>query len=88
MKYKIFALKRENLQNLGGPMGTESTSIDWIKYFTTVEFAKEYAWKDFSDNRSLAQSIRWKIEKSSKEKLHSEDLGFCMYYIEPIEIIK
>lgn len=83
---KIFSLRRENLQNLGGPMGSESTSTDFIRYFTTVEFAKEHALLDFSTGRSLAQPFKWKSKKG--DKCNSEDLGFCMYYIEPIEIVK
>lgn len=83
---KIFALTRENLQNVGGPMGSESTSTDYIRYFTSTEFVKDYAQIDFSTGRSLAGKIKWIQDKS--DKCHSEDLGFCMYYIEPITIIK
>ena len=44
---KIFSLTSTNLTHLGGPMGTEYTTTNFIKYFTTVQLAKNYAEADF-----------------------------------------
>jgi hypothetical protein len=74
---EIYKLVSENLSGLGGPMGTESTSINFVKYFTTVDKAEKYAEKEFG------KTITWK--KYGRE-LNSGDLRFVMYHISKIEI--
>lgn len=87
----IFSLRRENLTELGGPMGTESTSTDFIKYFSKKIYAKQYAKKDLSKNHSKKD---WQIvwfnnhNENSPNDCHSEDLGFCMYNVNEIKIEK
>jgi hypothetical protein len=46
-KDAVYSLTSEDLSNLGGPMGCEHTSTNFIKYFKDVEKAKKYAFKDY-----------------------------------------
>lgn len=71
----IYSLHSENLSNLGRTMGTEYTTTNWIKYFTSVKLAKEYAEKDFG------KSIKWKGYSSG-------DLRYVAYTIQKIKIVK
>jgi len=68
----VFKLTVENLSGLGGRMGTESTSIDKVKLFSTVNGAKKYAEKDYGDK------IEW---KDRKKYITSGDLRYVMYEI-------
>ena len=80
---KIYALESENLTGLGGRMGTEHTTTNWIKYFSSIDFAKKYAEKHYKIWNK--EPIKWK--KDGKEII-SGDLGFVMYIITEIKLEK
>lgn len=76
----IYSLHSEDLSHLGGLMGTEYTTTNWIKYFTSAELAKEYAEKDFG------KSISWKAFRPAGHR--SGDLRYVAYTIQKIKIVK
>lgn len=82
---EIFKLISENLTGLGGPMGTERTWNNWVKYFSDFEKAKLFAEKDYNKNKHerATNSIVWKKER---DKTSSQDLGFVMYHISKIKV--
>lgn len=75
----IYQLKSENLSGLGGPMGTEHTTINWVKPFDSLESAKAYAENDYSGN----EIVSW---KKSGKGWSSQDLSYVMYYIEEVKL--
>ena len=79
----MFQLESENLSGLGGPMGTESTSINWVKPFASLGAAKGYAEKDYSRQigakNAKARPVVWVRENS--RYVRSEDMSFVMYHI-------
>ncbi len=44
---KVYELESENLEGLGGPMGTESTSTNWRRFFTSADAAQTAAITDY-----------------------------------------
>jgi hypothetical protein len=76
---KIYQLTSENLQGLGGPMGTERTTVNWVKPFESLETAQAYAENDYEGKEKLKWS---KVEKS----WHSQDLSWVMYHIHEVEL--
>ncbi len=79
----IYILSSENLTQLGGPMGTERTSINWTKYCKTVEQAKKIAEKDYNKSRGPIEWI-----KEGKDGWRTQDLGYVMYHIKKIKVEK
>jgi|GEM_PF-6944042 hypothetical protein len=73
----MVTLTSENLTGLGGPMGSERTTTNWRKYFSTPELAMEYAEKDFGEK------IPWRTEGVN---FHSPDLRYVMYHINHVEV--
>lgn len=69
----VFQLTSENLSNLGGPMGTERTYINWTRHFTNKRSAIAAAEKDYGG------PINW-IEADAF-KTRSPDLGHVMYHV-------
>jgi hypothetical protein len=85
MNDKIYALESENLTSLGGPMGTERVTTNWIKYFSSVLAAKAYAEKDYCrESGTPRPKIQW--FKEGRDEFRSDDLLFVMYRIKPIKI--
>ena len=78
-----FCLQSENLTQLGGPMGTERTSINWTKYFKTMRKAQIFAEKDYNNSRG---PIEWIPNKLGG--CRSQDLGYVMYHIKEVKIEK
>jgi hypothetical protein len=78
----IFELTSENLSGLGGPMGTERTSINYQKPFADLQKAKDFAIKEYG------KEIEWRTNTSSgkDDGLRSDDLGYVMYYIKETEL--
>lgn len=76
----MYALRSENLTLLGGPMGTERTFTNWVKYFKSLAAAKKYAEADYVKNRGT-ESVKW---KSSSKGWWTNDLLFVMYHITKI----
>jgi hypothetical protein len=82
----MYTLTSENLSGLGGRMGFESTSINWVKIFSTIEAAKNFAEKDYG------KLIEWSPSKGPTcnlvplDLLCSGDLGFVMYHIKEATI--
>ena len=73
----MYCLISEDLRGLGGPMGTESTAINFEKYFNYLDNAKDYAQRDYKQ-----RPIQWKRNKTTYS---SGDLGFVMYTITRVE---
>lgn len=76
---KIYQLTSENLQGLGGPMGTEKTTVNWVKPFESLETAQAYAENDYEGT----VDIRWSKVESG---WHSQDLSWVMYHINEVEL--
>lgn len=75
----MFRLISENLSNLGGPMGTESTSINWERFFSDAYDAKFQAEQDYG-----SRIDNW--VKVSDGHIRSPDLGYVMYHINRVEV--
>ena len=65
----MFVLISENLTNLGGPMGSETTFENFRLYFNDPDKARKYAEKDYGDE------IIWKF---GRKRTTSGDLGHVM----------
>lgn len=74
-----YRLVSENLTHLGGPMGTEYTTTNWTKYFSSFDKAKTYARKDYKGDKDW----NWLKEKIG---VRSPDLGYVMYHISPVKV--
>jgi len=74
----MFKLSAENLTGLGGPMGSETTWIEWSKYFNSLSNAMQYA-----ENHYRRGPVPW--VGNGKGRLRSKDLGFVMYHISTVE---
>lgn len=72
-----YKLVSENLTGLGGPMGTEHTSENFVRYFDGITKAKDAAVKDYG------HPIKW--ERSGKRH-SSGDLMHVMYDISPVKV--
>lgn len=84
----VFSLTSENLTNIGGPMGNNSSSTNWVKYFSSGEKAKAFALKDYlaeSNGKSGVSKFSW---VKDGDRLRSPDLLFVMYEIKPVEIVE
>lgn len=68
----MYNLKSEDLSHLGGPMGSEYTTINYVKTFSTIKLAKEYAETEYG------KKIEW---KKPIGVITSGDLAFVMYTI-------
>ena len=80
----IYSLMSENLTNLGGSMGSEYTYPNFTKYFSSVEFAKEFAEKDYNKAFKVkGKKIKWSKRGGT---ISSGDLSFVMYIITPVKI--
>jgi hypothetical protein len=75
----MYELVSENLSNLGGRMGTEYTTINYRKFFTTIDGAKKAAEKEYK------KKIVWKADKSG-EYWRSPDLAYVMYHIRTVRV--
>ena len=73
----MFQLYSENLTGLGGSMGTEHTWANYVKFFISVDLAKEYAETGFGN------PIKW---KKFRDGYKSPDLRYVMYYISKIKV--
>ena len=87
----MYKLKSEDLSTLGS-MGS-TTRTNFIKYFETVEEAKEYAQNDYDSHNSKyrrkAQKIKWKHRLDPPRDIDnycSGDMGFVMYDIDLLTI--
>ena len=82
-KLVIFNMESENLSHLGGPMGSEYTTTNWVKPFASLDEAKAYAEKDYTrqtgKKNAAERPIVWVRENS--RYVRSEDMGFVMYHI-------
>jgi hypothetical protein len=85
----IYMLESEDLTHLGGPMGSEYTTTNFRKYFSSVKKAKEYAEQDYKRNVNVTErhsEIEWKKWNSKTGYTNSGDLSFVMYTIARIEV--
>ena len=80
IRTNIFKLVSTDMTHLGGPMGSEYTTTNFVKYFSSVDNAKKHAEKDFGDQRT--EPIEWK--KKNKSGFTSGDLRYVMYDIESV----
>ena len=74
----MYQIISENLTNLGGPMGSEYTTNNWIKHAKSLKKAKKFCEKD------CGEKIKW---IKTKKGLRSPDLGYVMYHIKEIKMI-
>jgi len=79
----MYELKSENLTHLGSPMGSEYTTTNWRKFFTTIDLAKKYAEKDYLSGNKNPETIEWTEE--SPDHIRSQDLSFVMYHIKTVK---
>lgn len=70
MKYQLDSV---NLSQLGNPMGSELTMLNFMRRFNTLKEAKRSAEKDYG------KPIEWKLE--SPGCWTSGDLGFVCYEV-------
>ena len=75
----MYELESENLTGLGGPMGSESISTNFRRYFKSLASAKKFAEKDYGGK------IPWHTGRG--DKIHSGDLGHVMYHIRLIRTV-
>lgn len=73
----MFKLTSQNLRELGGPMGSERVTINYVRIYNRATTAISVAEGDYG------QEIKW-IE--TKNGWRSPDLGYVMYRIERIEV--
>lgn len=85
MKKAVYILSSENLTQLGGPMGTERTTINWTMVFSSAAAAKSYAQRDYDSRRKKASPIRWHLDRDG-DSWHSDDLGFVMYHVKETKV--
>ena len=82
-KVAVFQLESENLSHLGGPMGSEYTTINFTKPFASLDVAKEYADKDYRRQTGAKDAkerpLVWVRENS--RYVRTEDMGFVMYHV-------
>lgn len=80
-----FTVISEDLTHLGGPMGTEYTTTNWERNVSKLDKAKKIAQDDYdSQIREInKQPLKWLKEGKG---YRTEDLGFVMYHIKPIQI--
>lgn len=78
----MYSLMSENLSGLGGPMGSEHTTTNWVKYFFTKGNAKVYAERDYKENGGT-EDIKW---VRTNNGIRTQDLGFVMYHIDEIVV--
>jgi hypothetical protein len=77
MKSNTVSLVAEDLTSLGGPMGTEHTTVIFTRYFTDVGKAKAAAEKHYG------APINWKRREGA---VTSGDLRWVMYTIDRIKV--
>ena len=82
----MFELESENLTQLGGRMGTETTSTNFRRFYNSIALAKKAAEKDYG------QPITWDRKKGPTCNLKpidltcSGDLGHVMYHIKKVKV--
>jgi hypothetical protein len=76
----MFQLVSEDLTHLGGSMGTEYTTENYTKHFSTDDKAKKHAEKEYGSE------IKWERKKEKKVSWCSGDLGYVMYHIKEITL--
>lgn len=76
----IYSLTSTNMSGVGGPMGSEHTDTNYIRYFSTKEYAKAYAEEEYG------KKIRWWNDRSGG--CTSGDLSYVMYDIAKVQITK
>lgn len=79
---KVFVLESEDLSRLGGPMGTERTTVNFMRIFKSPASAMAYAQKDYGK-----RSIRWK-KHPKRQEWSSGDLLHVMYTIYETEVME
>lgn len=79
MAEKIFwKVTSEDLTHLGGPMGTEYTTVNWVKVFSSKDKALSYIRKDYGKELRDPYSIKGERARW--------DLGYVGYTLEPLKV--
>ena len=82
---EYFELTCEDLTNIGGPMGTETTSVIFSRAYSTLQKAKDAAEKDHKRRcNSMPWAIKW---TDSGRRINSGDLSSHTYYIEKKKVL-
>ncbi len=85
----IYQLMATDLSQLGGSMGTEHTSILFIKFYSSEQAAKKAASDHYKGSTRYPRKFRWIIKKyrdTDDTALWSGDLGHVEYNIQPIKV--
>jgi len=82
-KVKVYKLSWIDLSGIGGPMGSESTSVKTTRYFTTQKQALLVA-NQMAFEWSNVKHITWKEE--SPGVLKSPDYGSFMIKVQRINV--
>ena len=80
---KIFALESTDLTHLGGCMGSEYTTTNYVKYFKSIKKAKKFAEKEY--DKYSDDKIKWHIDDEDQDITTSGDLSFVEYQISEIK---
>ena len=76
---KLYSLRSTDLSRLGVAMGSERTTTNWVKYFTSINLAKAYALKDYRKNDKNSK-IAWRGN-------YSGDLSWVSYDIKAVKVV-
>lgn len=84
----MWELVSTNLTQLGGPMGTERTFVNWRKFFKSKINAMEYAQADYHQQlRKFGQEPKdFKWGGNPDTRLTSGDLLFVMYSLVAVKL--
>jgi hypothetical protein len=74
----VYEVWSENLTEVGGPMGTAKTWVNWSKTCDSLATAKDFARKDYR-SRHPGQNLEWIQGKCNTWR--TRDLGYVMYHI-------
>lgn len=80
----IYILESNDLSGLGGPMGSERITTNFVKYFYSIDNAKKYAEEDYFNYHAGKETIKWK--KARYGGITSGDLLYVEYHIWKIKI--
>ncbi len=79
----IYILESNDLSTVGGPMGSERITTNFVKYFYSIDNAKKYAEEDYFNYYAGDESIKW---KKTPHGITSGDLRSVEYNIEKTKI--
>ena len=79
----VFELRRENMSHVGGPAGSEYTTVDWTMLFKNQTKAMKEAQRDLKQDFDRDTNLAWK----SDGKRMVCDCGPVMYTITKKQVL-